>query len=92
MFGEHMMAIKKAMILFCLSGLAASGSSAEPGQFLNAGEIMPQGWMKEQIRRDLQEGYYPRFEEINHTVTYDLFVHQDRISSRNQKIKIMSIE
>jgi hypothetical protein len=69
-----------------LSGVAATGVCAESGHFLKAGEIMPQGWMKEQIRRDLQEGYYPRFEEINHTVTYDLFVHQDRISSRNQRI------
>lgn len=81
-----MMTMKKITILCCLSSLAATVMGAEPGRFLNAGEIMPQGWMREQIRRDLKEGYYSRFEEINHTVSYDLFVQQDRISSGNRRI------
>ncbi|MCB1131525.1 MAG: hypothetical protein KDN05_10380, partial [Verrucomicrobiae bacterium] len=48
--------------------------------FLEAGEIEPQGWIKEQMRLDLEDGYYPHYPAINSTVTHELFVHQDRFS------------
>ena len=55
----------------------------ESNGFLKAGEIMPQGWMKEQMCRDLAEGYLAQYDKVNHTVTYDLFVHQNRLSDKN---------
>lgn len=53
---------------------------AQSGKFLKAGEVMPQGWMKEQIRLDLQVGYLSKFDKINHTVTHNLFAKKDRTS------------
>ncbi len=54
--------------------------TAQSGKFLKSGEVMPQGWMKEQIRLDLEDGYLSKFDKINHTVTHNLFVKQDRTS------------
>lgn len=65
-----------------LCGAIAVAAHAESGQFLKAGEIMPQGWMKEQLRLDLEEGYLPHYGEVNHTVTHNVFVHQNRISQQ----------
>ncbi|AQQ09433.1 hypothetical protein L21SP3_01238 [Sedimentisphaera cyanobacteriorum] len=48
--------------------------------FLEGGEIQPSGWIKEQMHLDLEEGYYARYDEVNHTVTHNLFVKKDRIS------------
>ncbi|MCB1093527.1 MAG: glycoside hydrolase family 127 protein, partial [Verrucomicrobiae bacterium] len=69
--------------LYALVGLAAAAYADEPGRFLKAGEVMPQGWMKEQIRLDLEQGYLPKYGEVNHTVTHDVFVKKDRISQTN---------
>ena len=38
--------------------------------------------MKEQLHSDLAEGYFPRYDQVNHTVTHGLFVHRDRISGK----------
>jgi uncharacterized protein len=53
---------------------------------LPAGEIKPEGWIKEQLYRDLAEGYIGRFDDIHHTVTHNLFVKQNRRSERKFKI------
>jgi uncharacterized protein len=70
---------KTALIFWTLT-IVFGVTQAQPGKLLKAGEIMPQGWMKEQIKIDLQEGYYTNFDKINHTVTHNLFVKQDRKS------------
>ena len=70
----------KIALIFCALAAAMSASQAQPGKLLKAGEVMPQGWMKEQIRMDLQEGYYSKFDKVNHTVTHNLFVNKDRKS------------
>ncbi|HKL22211.1 MAG TPA: beta-L-arabinofuranosidase domain-containing protein [Tichowtungia sp.] len=41
---------------------------------------MPQGWILEQLNEDLDNGYYPKYDTVNHTVTHDLFVHKNRRS------------
>jgi DUF1680 family protein len=51
-------------------------------EILKAGAIQPKGWIKEQLKRDLQEGYIGRYDEINSTVTHDVFIHQNRKSRR----------
>ncbi|ARN57644.1 beta-L-arabinofuranosidase domain-containing protein [Sedimentisphaera salicampi] len=48
--------------------------------FLEGGEIQPEGWIKEQMRLDLEQGYYGEYDKVNHTVTHNLFVKKDRIS------------
>ncbi len=73
--------MKRTTVLVMLSFGISVGTHAESGRFLKAGEIMPEGWMKEQIRLDLKEGYISRYDQINHTVTHEVFVHQDRIST-----------
>jgi len=47
-----------------------------------AGEIIPEGWIKKQMEKDLTEGYVGHFHRIHLTVTHDVFVKQDRLSKR----------
>ncbi len=51
-------------------------------RILEAGSIRPGGWIREQLNRDLDEGYIGSFDHINPTVTYDLFEKQNRRSKR----------
>jgi hypothetical protein len=62
----------------------ATGHEAAAGsRFLKAGEILPEGWIREQMRLDLKEGYLPHYGAINPTVTHELFVRQERNSGRD---------
>lgn len=72
--------IKVLLILCSFFFIASMATMAQSGKFLKAGEVMPQGWMKEQIVLDLKDGYLSKFDKINHTVTHDLFVKKDRKS------------
>ncbi len=49
---------------------------------LPAGSIQPEGWIREQLKRDLKDGYIGSFDEVHPTVTHDVFVNQDRKSRR----------
>lgn len=51
-------------------------------EILKAGAIEPKGWIKEQLKRDLQEGYIGKYDDVNPTVTHDVFIHQNRKSRR----------
>ncbi len=53
---------------------------------LKAGEIKPAGWIKEQLHRDLTDGYIGQFDQVHHTVTHNLFVKQNRRSEKQYKI------
>ncbi len=55
-------------------------------KILKAGEIKPKGWIKEQLHRDLTEGYIGQFDKVHHTVTHNLFVKQNRRSEKQYKI------
>lgn len=55
-------------------------------EILKAGEIKPIGWIKEQLYRDLTEGYIGHFDHVHHTVTHNLFVEQNRRSEKQYKI------
>ena len=35
-------------------------------KLLEAGSIQPKGWIKEQLKRDLVEGYIGRYDEVHH--------------------------
>ncbi len=47
-----------------------------------AGEIMPEGWIRKQMERDLTEGYVGHFDRVHPTVSQEVFVKQDRLSKR----------
>lgn len=49
---------------------------------LKSGDVMPSGWMLEQMRLDLEQGYYPHYDRINHSVDHDLFALQERVSQK----------
>ncbi len=49
---------------------------------LSAGSIQPEGWIRQQLKRDLADGYIGSFDEVHPTVTHDVFVNQDRKSKR----------
>jgi len=51
-------------------------------RILEAGSITPEGWILDQLRHDLLNGYIGSFEEVHPTVTHELFVNQDRKSKR----------
>lgn len=72
-------ALKISLVIYTLLSVNVT-TMAQSGKFLKSGEVMPQGWMKEQMRLDLKEGYLSKFDKINHTVTHNLFVKQDRKS------------
>src|SRR6056297_2825186 len=55
-------------------------------RILNAGEIKPKGWIKEQLFRDLTDGYIGQFDKVHSTVTHNLFVKQNRRSEKQFKI------
>ncbi len=51
-------------------------------KILKAGEIKPQGWIYEQLKRDLNDGYIGHYDDVNKTVTHDVFFNQNRLSKR----------
>lgn len=55
-------------------------------KILKAGEIQPRGWIREQLHRDLTEGYIGSFDKVHPTVTHNLFVKQNRRSEKQYKI------
>lgn len=56
-------------------------------KLLKSGEIIPDGWIMEQLKRDLTDGYVGSYDEVSSTVTYDVFINQDRRSKRNLKFR-----
>ncbi len=81
---ELLDALKRKMLSINASIMADGADwhlkGGETCRFLEAGEIMPTGWIREQMRLDLKDGYYGQYDKINHTVTHDLFTNQDRCS------------
>jgi len=55
-------------------------------KILKAGEIQPRGWIREQLHRDLTQGYIGSFDQVHPTVTHNLFVKQNRRSEKQHKI------
>lgn len=51
-------------------------------EILKAGAIQPKGWIQEQLKRDLDQGYIGKYDEVHPTVTHDVFLNQDRKSRR----------
>jgi len=55
-------------------------------KILKAGEIQPRGWIREQLHRDLTEGYIGSFDKVHPPVSHNLFVKQNRRSEKQYKI------
>lgn len=51
-------------------------------KILEAGSIEPQAWIKEQLHRDLTEGYIGQYDQVHRTVTFNVFIEQNRLSKR----------
>ncbi len=49
---------------------------------LPAGAIQPGGWIKQQLKQDLTEGYIGQFDQVHPTVTHDVFTRPERRSKR----------
>ena len=49
---------------------------------LPAGTIQPGGWIKQQLKQDLTEGYIGQFDQVHPTVTKDVFTRPERRSKR----------
>ncbi len=62
------------------------GNTMYEFQIPKAGDIKPKGWIKEQLHRDLTEGYIGRFDEVHKTVTHNVFVKQNRRSTKQYRI------
>ena len=56
-------------------------------KILNAGSIEPKGWIKEQLRRDLTQGYIGHYDKVHPTVTHDVFIKHNRISKRRFSLR-----
>lgn len=59
-------------------------SYSNPDRFekYSLGSIKPSGWIKAQMERDLEDGLTGHFDQINPTVTHNLFIHSNRYSGR----------
>lgn len=64
---------------------SASAASVTPVfSWLAAGEVKPAGWIKEQMVRDLQEGFAGRLDQLCHEASSDIFVsHRNSLHSNN---------
>jgi len=71
-----------AFLILNVSNMMTRESELYRYKILNAGEIKPRGWIKEQMKRDLTEGYLGHFDKINSTVDRNLFVKQERKSQK----------
>jgi len=49
---------------------------------LRAGAVTPKGWIKEQLKQDLTEGYAGKYDKVHSTVAKNVFVNQDLLSKR----------
>lgn len=52
-------------------------------QMLRAGEIMPTGWLKEQVKRDIETGFFGNFDSFGTMVSGDLFGNGEKRYSVN---------
>ncbi len=82
-----MILTRLAIILIVLTGNMNKKETQNPDDIYefkipNAGDIQPGGWIKEQLGRDLNEGYAGHYDDVHHTVTHNVFVEQDRLSRR----------
>lgn len=53
----------------------------------NAGEITPKGWISQQLSDDLTGGYIGVYNQVNPTVTYNVFTKQNRLSKRRFSLR-----
>ena len=56
-------------------------------QILPAGAITPQGWINNQLKKDLTEGYIGVFDNVHKSVTHNVFIKQNRKSNKRFKFR-----
>ena len=75
--------LKKVLLTATLSTVTTFTVQAKTQfKFLKAGEIMPKGWIKQQMATDLNKGFYGSYDKVNHSVTHNLFTNKDRFSDK----------
>lgn len=69
-------------VVFVLAGSALSAESSAPAaasagaeqfKFLRIGEVMPRGWLLEQIRMDMTNGYGPVMDKMTYRIELPIF-------------------
>ena len=55
------------------SNLFAAGAPAEQFKFLRIGEVAPRGWLLEQIRMDMTNGYGPVMDKMTYRIELPIF-------------------
>ncbi len=56
-------------------------------QIVKAGKIKPKGWIKDQLESDLSKGYIGVYDDVHPTVTFNVFVNQNRKSKRTYRFQ-----
>ncbi len=70
------------LLAVAFAGVDVEASTNAHYRLLKCGQIYPEGWIKEQMRLDLQQGYYPDYDKIKPPIDQDLFGKNKRISPR----------
>ncbi len=74
-------------VLVSMNKTSTSSNSIYKYELFKAGEIMPNGWIREQLLRDLTDGYIGQFDKVHPTVRHNVFVHQDRRSNKRYRLR-----
>lgn len=66
---------------FGLGSLASSGADEVPMlRPLRSGEVMPEGWIREQMRLDLEDGLTGNYHKVSNAVNLRVFEKHDRLA------------
>ncbi|MBC9795742.1 beta-L-arabinofuranosidase domain-containing protein [Sinomicrobium weinanense] len=78
--------LKIAALIGLMVGVSLNTRAQEKSVYTyrlaGVGAIKPMGWIKNQMDRDLRQGLIGSFDKISNTVTYNLFVNQNRLNDR----------
>lgn len=66
--------------------LVAADATQDPFQFLRIGEVQPQGWLLDQIRTDVTEGYGPLLDKLTDRIEPVVFDSRNRTELVKPKI------
>ena len=76
----YIIVIASSVLCNITCGLAEVSDIPAKYKLLKAGEVRPSGWIREQMHKDLNEGYYGKYDKVHHTVSQNVFVNKNRVS------------
>lgn len=69
------------VLVFGFGALARSGAGEIPAlRPLRSGEVMPEGWIREQMRLDLEEGLTGNYHKVSNAVNLRVFEKHERVA------------